>query len=44
MKFLNKLSRFYNPQRYKGDKFEERKIHYIMREISKKLNLLYEDI
>ena len=44
MKFLNKLSRFYNPQRYKGDKFAERKIHYIMREISKKLNLLYEDI
>ena len=36
--FMNKLRRLYNPQRYKGDKKEERKIYYIMNEISKKLN------
>ena len=36
--FMNKLGRLYNPQRYKGDKKEERKTHIIMNEISKKLN------
>ena len=36
--FINKLRRLYNPQRYKGDKKEERKSHIIMNEISKKLN------
>ena len=39
-KFIKKLNRLYNPQRYKGDKIEERKIHLIMQEISMKINNL----
>ena len=42
--FFNKLSKLYNPQRYIGHKFEERKIHFIMREISKKLNELISNL
>ena len=37
---MKKLSKLYNPQRYKGDKLEERKTHLIMHEISTKLNNL----
>ena len=37
-KFMKKLRKLYNPMRYKGDK--EQQIHYIMQEISKKLNSL----
>ena len=39
--FLNKLIRLYNPQKYKGNKLEERKIHYIMQDICKKINFIY---
>ena len=37
-RFIKKLNKLYNPQRYKGNKKEERKTHLIMREISTKLN------
>ena len=37
-KFMKKLRKLYNPMRYKGDK--EQQIHYIMQEISIKLNSL----
>ena len=42
--FMNKIIKLYNPQRYKGDKIEERKIHYIMKEICKKLNYIYSEL
>ena len=42
--FFNKLTKLYNPQRYIGHKIEERKIHFIMREISKKLNELISNL
>ena len=35
---MKKLSRMYNPQKYKGDKIEDQKIYCIMQEISMKLN------
>ena len=37
-KFLRELKKLYNPQRYKGDKEEERKVYFIMQRISAKLN------
>ena len=37
-KFMKKLSKFYNPQKYNGDKIEDQKRHCIMQEISMKLN------
>ena len=37
-KFMKKLRKLYNPNRYKGDKKEEQKVHSIMQEISMKLN------
>ena len=39
-KFLNKIIRLYNPQRYRGNTLEARKIHHIMQNISQKLNFL----
>lgn len=39
-KFIKKISKLYNPQRYKGDKLEEQKKHLIMQDISMKLNSL----
>ena len=39
-KFMNKIIRLYNPQRYKGNNLESRKIHFIMEDIAKKLNYL----
>ena len=37
IKFIRTLKILYHPQHYKGYRFEERKIQYIMREISTKL-------
>ena len=37
-KFLKKLRKLYNPVRYNKDKEEGLKVHYIMQEISMKLN------
>jgi hypothetical protein len=37
-RFIKKLNKLYNPQRFRGNKKEERKTHLIMREISTKLN------
>ena len=38
--FIGTLKKLYHPQQYKGSKIEERKIHYIMQFIAKKLNEL----
>ena len=39
-KFIKTLRKLYHPQHYKGYRMEERKIQYIMREISTKVNIL----
>ena len=43
-KFMNKIIKLYNPQKYKGDKLESRKQHLIMQYIAKKLNVLDSEI
>ena len=39
-RFIKTMRKLYHPQHYRGFRIEERKIHYIMREISAKLNSL----
>ena len=39
-KLMKELRKKYNPQRYKGDKEEQRKEYHIMESIATKLNII----